>query len=71
MERALNKGLEHRKRAADAKQHTTASEIKSAIGMFQHQWRDVAPDNMVDWAIRHFAAPDVTMWLDMAQGLRP
>ncbi|WP_326823003.1 aminoglycoside phosphotransferase family protein [Streptosporangium sp. NBC_01756] len=26
---------------------------------------------MVDWAIRHFAAPDVTIWLDIAQRLRP
>ncbi|MEV1169453.1 phosphotransferase [Nonomuraea sp. NPDC049784] len=26
---------------------------------------------MVDWAIRHFAASDVTVWLDIAHRLRP
>ncbi|MEW1843731.1 aminoglycoside phosphotransferase family protein [Nonomuraea angiospora] len=26
---------------------------------------------MVDWAIRHFATPDVTIWLDIAERLRP
>ncbi|MGN9846503.1 ATP-binding protein [Nonomuraea sp. H19] len=48
LERALHKELEHRRRAADAKQQTAAGEIKSAIGMFQHRWRDVAPDDSDD-----------------------